>query len=287
MTKVPSTIDLMYPSIEAIRALGGSATTDEIYQWLVDTKKYSKEILEIPHNDRISEVRYRTGWAQTRLKRIGAITKKEGKVWLATVYGMTAKKDAIIKSTKEDYKKLNKKYPLNKKTNKTQTPTIVSDELENNNLTYDEKWKDELLDTIKNITPEQFERLTGNVLRRAGFSKVKVTQSHKDGGIDGEGFLRVNLISFHVMFQCKRYNSAVGGPAIQQFRGAISNKVDRGLFITTGNFTSAAEKEARGTPAIDLINGDKFCELLKEHEIGVSVEMVEDVTIDKKFFEDF
>lgn len=92
-----------------------------------------------------------------------------------------------------------------------------------------------------------------------------------DGGIDGAGVLRVNLISFHVRFQCKRYTGSVGSGAIRDFRGAMVGRADKGLFITTGRFTKDAAHEAArdGAPAIDLIDGIDLCNLLRSLDLGV------------------
>ena len=64
-------------------------------------------------------------------------------------------------------------------------------------------------------------------------------------------------------------------------------RADKGLFITTGWFTKDAEREAvrDGAPAIDLIDGNALCNLLKELELGVSTETVEVVKPRLEFFE--
>ena len=53
-------------------------------------------------------------------------------------------------------------------------------------------------------------------------------------------------------------------------------RADKGLIITTGNFTADARREAvrDGAPAIDLIDGDGLCDLLRDLKIGVKVQMV-------------
>jgi restriction system protein len=78
------------------------------------------------------------------------------------------------------------------------------------------------------------------------------------GGIDGVGIARINgFLSFHVLFQCKRYQGSVSASQIRDFRGAMQGRTDKGLFITTGTFTRDAIKEATrdGAPPIDLIDG--------------------------------
>lgn len=132
------------------------------------------------------------------------------------------------------------------------------------------------------LNPSAFERLAQRLLREAGFVKVEVTGRSGDGGIDGLGVLRLNLLSFQVLFQCKRYSGSVGPSTIRDFRGAMVGRSDKGLFITTGTFTAEARREATrdGAPPIELIDGDHLCDLLKNLSIGVRTEMVERVTID-------
>ena len=94
------------------------------------------------------------------------------------------------------------------------------------------------------------------------------------------------LLSFQVYFQCKKYKGSVSAGAIRDFRGAMVGRTDKGLFITTGTFTAEAKKEATrdGAPAIDLIDGDLLCDLLKSLKLGVETRMVEDVSINPEFF---
>ena len=134
---------------------------------------------------------------------------------------------------------------------------------------------------------DAFERLSQRLLREAGFTRVEVRGKSGDGGIDGVGVLRVNLVSFQIYFQCKRWKGSVGSKEIRDFRGALQGRADKGLFITSGYFTSQAIEEATrdGAIAIDLIDGDRLCDLLKEHSLGVKTEMVESVEIQREWFE--
>jgi len=90
-----------------------------------------------------------------------------------------------------------------------------------------------------------------------------------------------------VFFQCKRYRGSVSPSAVRDFRGAMAGRGDKGLLITTGTFTADAKKEATrdGAPPIDLIDGDRLCDLLKTYDLGVhtTTRTVEDVTIDSTF----
>jgi restriction system protein len=147
-------------------------------------------------------------------------------------------------------------------------------------------WKEQLLKVLHGMEPDAFEKLTQRLLRESGFVKVEVTGKTGDGGIDGQGILRMNIISFQIFFQCKKYKGTVGASAMRDFRGAMQGRGDKGLFVTTGNFSSGAKQEATrdGAPAIDLIDGNALCELLKKLELGVRTELVEQVTIEPEVF---
>jgi restriction system protein len=89
-------------------------------------------------------------------------------------------------------------------------------------------------------------------LSESGFIKVEVRGKSGDGGIDGVGVLRVNLVSFQVYFQCKRWKGSVGSKEIRDFRGALQGRANKGLFITTGHFSSQASDEAHAMARLQL-----------------------------------
>jgi restriction system protein len=149
-------------------------------------------------------------------------------------------------------------------------------------------WRDELLTKLKVMDPAAFERLAQRILRESGFIKVEVTGRSGDGGIDGTGILQLSLMSFHVLFQCKRYQGSVGSGAVRDFRGAMMGRTDKGLIITTGTFSPDARREATrdGAPPIDLIDGEALCDKLKELHLGVRTVMVEHITIEPGWFDE-
>jgi restriction system protein len=94
------------------------------------------------------------------------------------------------------------------------------------------------------------------------------------------------VLSFHVIFQAKRYKGSVSPSIVRDFRGAMVGRADKGLIITTGTFTREAKREAQrdGAPPIDLMDGNDLAEKLKELRLGVDIELVEKINIKKDWF---
>ena len=155
----------------------------------------------------------------------------------------------------------------------------------------DLEWEEELLDVIKNIHPAAFERLCQRLLRESGFTEVTVEGRSGDGGIDGRGIFKIGgLISIRAIFQAKRYKGSISSQQVREFKGTMTGRAEKGIFITTGTFTRDAKNEAirDGSTPIDLVDGRSLAELLKNLELGVNIktELVEEITINKEWFQD-
>jgi len=267
-------------------ALGGSGSIDEIYEKVLEQENIDEEISSLPHNPEKSnqtEVAYRLAWARTYLKKFGFLENSSRGVWTLTKQAKEQKHvepQVVVKEVREADKVVSKQK--NKKEKNEQIELIDSDTPEA------QGWREELYHLLtKEISPDAFERLTQRLLRESGFIQVEVTGRTGDGGIDGKGIARIHgFMSFHVIFQCKKYQGSVSAGNIRDFRGAMVGRADKGLFITTGTFTPAAVKEATrdGAPPIDLFDGEQLAEKLKELQLGLRTEMIEKVTIDKEWF---
>ena len=149
-------------------------------------------------------------------------------------------------------------------------------------------YRSDVIKLLLALPPSGFERLSQRLLREAGFTQVVVTGSAGDGGIDGYGTLQVNtLVSFKVLFQCKRYSKSVSPSQVRDFRGAMAGRADKGIIITTGTFTAEARREASrdGVVAIELIDGEKLVEMLEDLELGLTP--VKAFEINESFFSEF
>lgn len=125
-------------------------------------------------------------------------------------------------------------------------------------------------------------------LREAGFERVQVTGRSNDGGIDGVGVLQVNdLMSFNVVFQCKKWEQAVPPKEIRDLRGAMDGRAEKGIFLTTSTFSTNARTEAErpGAVPIEWVDAEKLFEMFKKYELGLKPRVVFD--IDLPFFDQF
>jgi len=239
--------DLFNPVLKALHNLGGSASVGTT-----------------------TKLNYRLRWARNYLKNYGLLENSERGIWALTPKGLKTNK-VDPKAVGRKVRELNKKKRKAKQSESNNITTDSTDESEENEIT----WKEELLNKIKEISPAGFERLCQRLLRELGFQNVEVTGKPNDGGIDGKGILRLGgILSFHVVFQAKRYKETVSPSVIRDFRGSMSTNVDKGLVITTGRFTREARKEAQrdGALPIDLIDGDSLAERLKVLKMGIQVE---------------
>lgn len=272
----------MYPVLNALRDLGGSGSVQEIYDHVVEHEHYSEEQQSVSTKDgRIAEIAYRLHWALTHLKGIGAITNSSRGVWAITEKGQGLAPDEVQAEVREWRTQFRARR-------QKRTEAAVAGEADGD---AESDWRDELIERLLALPPSGFERLTQRLLREAGFLNVVVFGKSGDGGIDGVGVYRLSLVSFPLYFQCKRYKGTVGSGSVRDFRGAMAGRAEKGLLITTGSFTKDATDEAsrEGAPPVELIYGERLCDLLKEYRLGVEVveRIEEDVQLQPEFFARF
>ncbi|MEI9909644.1 MAG: restriction endonuclease [Bacteroidota bacterium] len=282
-SNLPTYDQLIIPTVKALLELGGSGTVEEINNKVYEIVQLPDDILQIPHGQdgSVNEIDNRLTWSRTYLKKFGLLENSARGVWAllkADIDIDSLDPEHIKRTVKEQARPL-----AQKKNNPKQIEKEIEEEVENI-----EEWREQLLNILYNVPPAAFERLAQRILRESGFFQVEVTGKTGDGGIDGKGIVRVSgLLSFHVIFQCKRYKGSVTPSQIRDFRGAMQGRADKGLFITTGKFTRDALKEATrdGAPPIDLIDGELLCDKLKELKLGVETKMTETIEIKNDWFQ--
>jgi len=264
--------------------LGGSGSIEEVEDAMIAAIGASQEQLDVAYpKSGMAVLPDRMSWARSFLKVAGLVTNPKRGIWVLTEEGRIAatKSNAELKHI---VSAASRAYTAARKEAHASDESGAGQDAGERTVS----WLDQLLQRLQTIDASAFERLSQRLLRESGFTRVEVTGKSGDGGIDGVGVLRVNLISFQVLFQCKRWKGSVGSEVVRNFRGAMQGRADKGLIITTGTFTAEARKEATrdGAPAIDLIDGEALCGLLKDLGLGVRVIEVreEKVSLDQEFF---
>lgn len=273
------------PVLDALRALGGSGTPDEVVDHIATALKIPDEQL----NETLAsgELRFRNQvqWARFYLARDGFLDSSKRGVWRLTEQGRNAhlsleQSRAIflrwVKKFQEERKKRKAAEPVEEQVAETAAGAASID------------FRERLLEILRSLPPDAFERFSQQLLREAGFVQVAVTGRSGDGGIDGNGTLQVNpLVSFRVLFQCKRYSNAVAPTHIRDFRGAMTGRADKGIIITTGTFSAEARREAGrdGAPPIELIDGEKLVDMCQQLELGLKP--IAAFEVDEQYFAEF
>jgi len=269
----------MIPLLLALREKGGSASSYEATDAVIEREKIPDAVLEETTKNGQSRVRNQIAWARMYLVYGGFIDNSSARgIWTLTEKGLN-----------EDIQKLDPLLLF--KTARIQDQG--SDQKGSKNAVEEaeeilESEESGLLEVLKNLSPEGFERICQRLLREHGFQNVKVTGRSGDGGIDGEGILQLNpLLSFKVIFQCKRYQGSVSSPQIRDFRGALVGRADKGIMITTGSFTMDAKKEAirDGAHPIELVDGEKLVTMFETLSLGVKPRTIYEV--DPEFFREY
>ncbi len=273
---VPKHDDLFNPLLQALHELGSSASITELEQRVATLLHLTDEDIAAIHKGNRTQLSYRLAWARTYLKKYGLVDNSARSVW-----ALTPKGQQTHRVNKEQVKKfvIEQDRKAREAADESDDPLIIEERA----------WEDDLLDALKTMPPDAFERLCQRLLRESGFIQVEVTGRSGDGGIDGRGVVKLGqIISFHVHFQCKRYKDNVSSSQIRDFRGAMVGRADKGIFMTTGSFTRDARQEALrdGAPPLDLIEGDDLVIMLRHFRLGVIVQerVVEEIMVDKAWF---
>ena len=254
----------MGPVLDALRELGGSGKPREVSDLIAERMKVPDSKREETLKSGGTRFHNQVQWARQYLVWENLLDSSVRGVWTLTEKGYETflsekeSRDIFLKwvafHAEKRKEKENKKY--------------VEPDEEISELSY----KEELLEILKKVSPEAFERICARLLRESGFEKVEVTGGPKDEGIDGIGVLQVNpFVSFKVLFQCKRYKGAVSRAQVGDFRNAMIGRADKGIIMTTGTFSTEARREADrdGAPPVELVDGEKLVEMFENLELGV------------------
>lgn len=142
---------------------------------------------------------------------------------------------------------------------------------------------------IDSLSGHDFEDLIEELIKKLGF----ITEERKrsaDGGIDIRAISEKPIFKGLYIIQCKRHSKTIGEAIIRDLFGVVSSeRANKGILITSSRFTKSAKDFARNKP-IELIDGDKFLELLGKNisnkKAGENLKGIEKYSITLRYLEE-
>ena len=276
------------PLLNALRALGGSASPREAIDHIAQAESVPDELRNTVRKSGQERFYNQVHWARQYLVWEGLIESGRRGVWSLTPAGRG------VSLTDEQARQIFLRQVQRQARLRQGAKSLGPAQAEQEVAPPDTPQADQdsalarFLEVLKGMTPAGFERLCMRLLREAGFERVQVTGRSNDGGIDGLGVLQINdLVSFNVVFQCKKWEQSIPPKEIRDLRGAMDGRAEKGIFLTTSTFSTNARAEAErpGAVPIELVDGEKLFEMFKKFELGLKPRTVYD--IDLPFFDQF
>lgn len=232
----------------------------------------------------------RVGWAKTYLQKAGLITSPKRAVYKITDRGL----DVLNKKPAQIDKEYLMQFPefvdfVSVKKSTTSSPVIApvieinkeSEKTPEDHIEYGyqaiyEELSSEILNIVKDCSPDFFEKLVIDLLVKMGYGGSRKEAGKKlgksgDEGIDG--VINEDKLGLDAIYiQAKRWNGVVGRPEIQKFAGALQGqRARKGIFITTSGFTKESiDYVSKIDNKIVLIDGPQLSALMIDHGVGVS-----------------
>ena len=309
---VPSQKQLHRPTLEIVGAAHEEVVSfRQVKDHLIDTFSLSEsDLLERVPSGRQTRFENRVYWAASYLRRAGLLHSPSRARFVITWDGreLLANQDGDIETAylNELIEARRQRSDANRDEVETITSTIETSHVvdvvdtDSANVTPDERMSvlyselndrlaDELLESVKGASPDQFERLVVRLLEKMEYGQGQDVGRSGDEGIDG--IINQDPLGLEkVYIQAKRWQSQVGEPEIRNFSGSLQAKgASKGVFVTTSTFSSTAQQTAQlisaGNKFIRLINGEELARLMIMHDVGVITEVTYSVkTLDENYF---
>lgn len=275
--QLPTYSDLMYPTVRAVKALGGSATSREITDRVIEAEGFTDDMLALLYENRERDESIlidRLNWARSYCKLSGVLDSPRRGLFLLSELGqeLLDLDEATARDRLRDLDRQVRAARQRKPTpDKDEAPDV--DPEEDND---DGEWRSELLARLHQLPPEGFEEFVIYVLKTYGMELDRVGGTG-DEGIDGIGTAPISpVLSTRVAVQAKRHDPdgrAVSRDVVALFqRDAAAVGAERAVLVTLSRISEPARRAAtQSTPNVELIDGDRLVELCREQGVGVRV----------------
>ena len=281
MADLPKFHECMTPLLEVMRD-HGELDRHTATDLAVKQMGLTPEQIAISHETTgKSVIKGRIGWASSALISCGALIRPKRAHWEFEEY------------KQYQLRKLESSSGAVQEDDFVSADSTPEDLIENGINALKSNLIEDLLQNIKSVSPERFEKIVLEMLAAMGYGggdmlSMQGVPRGPDGGIDG----RINedkLGLDQIYVQAKRYSeSSVGRPTVQSFTGAMDGGgCSKGIFVTSSKFTDDARSFANGltTKRLRLIDGLEFAKLMIQYGVGIqTVRTLPISKIDQDFF---
>ena len=295
---VPTLDDLHRPVLEIANSSSRRLSRKEFVERLTDVFSLTDDdLLDMLPSGGQTRIENRTNWAITDLKKAGLMDNPVRNQWEITQQGrdfLTDQQGVIRLADLENLWPESREAPNVSAPNTSVGVDITPDEqMAISHRQHLDSLSDEILDSVKGVTPTGFERLVVGLLSKMGYGDGQVVGRSGDQGIDG--ILNQDKLGLEKVYvQAKRHTSnQVGEPEIRNFSGSlVAQGASKGVFITTASFSPTARQTAEaismGNQFIRLIDGSELVALMIDNDVGVVTETTFAVKkMDANYFAEF
>jgi restriction system protein len=272
--ELPSYQELIYPTIRAVDELGGSAQAREITAQVLADIAATDEQLSITYENRPKSILVdRVDWGRSYAALGGALERPQRGLFVLTPFGrevLALPEEEGRAKVREMDRRVRARRRREQPSSLQGTPDAeVAEPLD----VQEQSWRDALLGRLHRLSPEGFEEFVVYLLKTFGMELTRVGGSG-DEGIDAIGLAPISeVLSSRVAVQAKRHDpaTALGRDVVALFqRDAAAAGAERAVLVTLGRFSPAARKAATTyAPTVNLIDGDRLCELVEQQGIGI------------------
>jgi restriction system protein len=283
---MPPQKDIDLPLLKALAAMGGKGAARDVYKAV---EEFFPQLTDADRSETLpsggSRWTNRIQWVRQALVDRGELTGAGRGIWAITDKGrrrleLELKPPPDTRVSSGPVESLPSEALISSDSGASAEFPVNLEELAED---YAAAFERKVLQELKDREPSEFEAFATKLLTAYGFRKVKVTNERTapDGGIDGDGELKVGLVNMRAAFQCKKWRGSVGRPEIDKFRGAIQGKFEHGYFFTTSTFSSEARQASirDGAVPIFLFDGHEIIQIMIDKGLGIGrrpIEIYED-----------
>ncbi|RXQ97418.1 Mrr restriction system protein [Ancylomarina salipaludis] len=262
---------------EAGGEMRGRDVVDKIRETL-DFNEYEKHVYE-----KTGYVRWESAlqFYSIDCMKAGYLRKKKG-LWILTDEGRAAIKlgqEKLLETASKKYRIWDaKRVKTDQKQDDVETDDLNGEQSQQQRALLNQYEQDAsvgLRAFILNKNPYEFQDLVASLLNAMGYHISDIAQRGPDGGIDIIAYTDpLGTQQPRIIVQVKhKPNDSVSSDEIQKLSGTLKRTTDVGIFVTSGQFSKPAIKEARGSREhIELIDFDRFINLWVEYYYKMSDE---------------